>query len=423
MRRCFRDLGADGIVVGFLKPDGDLDMERLKVLKEKAGTGNMTLHRAFDVCRDPYRSLKEAIEAGADTILTSGQQNTCMEGKKLLGELMEQAAGQIDILVGSGVNVEAIACLMAEIDARCFHMSGKGNRGQRHDLSEGKCKYGNSGNRGVRYFPYRRRADSPGKKADGGESMFTEERLDRILQLLHDQGMVKVKDLSALFQVTEDCIRKDLKNLENAGKLKRTYGGALLSQDYPLKRDVIDRRDTNIEKKKLIAQKAFELIRSNETIFLDISTTNIMVAEQLAKSHKRLTVVTNMIDIMQTLAVNPDITSIGTGGIMYRTVNGFMGAAAIEIIKQYSFDRAFIGTCGLDLTDNSITTLGVEDGLTKKAAIASSRHKYLVMEKDKFYFNDSYKFAHFDDIDGIITDSMPDEATARKLYSAGVTIQ
>ncbi|CUX66088.1 Copper homeostasis protein CutC [Clostridium sp. C105KSO15] len=121
----FRDLGADGIVVGFLKPDGDLDMERLKVLREKAGTGNMTLHRAFDVCRDPYRSLKEAIEAGADTILTSGQQNTCMEGKKLLGELMEQAAGQIDILVGSGVNVEAIACLMAEIDARCFHMSGK----------------------------------------------------------------------------------------------------------------------------------------------------------------------------------------------------------------------------------------------------------------------------------------------------------
>ncbi len=107
---------------------------------------------------------------------------------------------------------------------------------------------------------------------------------------------------------------------------------------------MIDRRDTNIEKKELIAQKAFELIRSNETIFLDISTTNIMVAEQLAKSHKRLTVVTNMIDIMQTLAVNPDITSIGTGGIMYRTVNGFMGAAAIEIIKLYSFDRAFIGT-------------------------------------------------------------------------------
>ncbi len=70
-----------------------------------------------------------------------------------------------------------------------------------------------------------------------------------------------------------------------------------MSQDYPLKRDVIDRRDTNIEKKMLIAQKAFDLISGNETIFLDISTTNIMVADLLAKSHKRVTVVTNMIDI------------------------------------------------------------------------------------------------------------------------------
>ena len=252
--------------------------------------------------------------------------------------------------------------------------------------------------------------------------MFTEERLDQILHLLQEHGVVKVKDLSSRFQVTEDCIRKDLKNLENEGKLKRTYGGALLSQDYPLKRDVIDRRDTNIDKKQIVARKAFEMIQPNETVFLDISTTNIMVAELLAQSRKRVTVVTNMIDIMQALAVSPAITAIGTGGIMYRTVNGFMGAAAIEIIRQYSFDRAFIGTCGLDFTDNSITTLGVEDGLTKKAAILSSRHKYLVMEKDKFYFNDSYKFAHFDDIDGVITDSAPDEATIRRMDSAGVKV-
>lgn len=107
---------------------------------------------------------------------------------------------------------------------------------------------------------------------------------------------------------------------------------------------------------------------------------------------------------------------------MYRTVNGFMGSAAIEVIKQYSFDRAFIGTCGLDMTDMSVTTFGVEDGLTKKAAISSSRHTYVVMEKDKFYFNDSYKFTHFDDIDGIITDERPDPAAIGTLESAGVQL-
>lgn len=252
--------------------------------------------------------------------------------------------------------------------------------------------------------------------------MFTEERLDAILQNLHQDGKVRVKTLSEQFQVTEDCIRKDLKVLENAGKLKRTYGGAILSQDYPLERDVIDRRTYNEDKKIIIAKKASELIKDHETIFLDISTTNIKLAEILVETRKRLVVVSNMIDILQILARSSTITAIGTGGTMYRTVNGFMGAATIEVIKQYSFDRAFIGSCGVDMVDLSITTLGVEDGLTKKAALQSSRHKYVVMEKDKFYFNDSYKFAHFDDINGIITDEIPDQSTLNVLDSAGITL-
>ncbi|WFR55997.1 DeoR/GlpR family DNA-binding transcription regulator [Anaerocolumna sp. AGMB13025] len=252
--------------------------------------------------------------------------------------------------------------------------------------------------------------------------MFTEERLDAILQILKQDGKVRVKNLSEQFQVTEDCIRKDLKVLENSGKLKRTYGGAILSQDYPLERDVIDRRTYNEDKKLIIAKKAAELIKDHETIFLDISTTNIKLAEILVENRKQLVVVSNMIDILQTLARSSTITAIGTGGTMYRTVNGFMGAATIEVIKQYSFDRAFIGSCGVDMVDQSITTLGVEDGLTKKAALLSSRHKYVVMERDKFYFNDSYKFAHFDDINGIITDESPDQSTQNVLDSAGITL-
>ncbi|MDY3920153.1 MAG: DeoR/GlpR family DNA-binding transcription regulator [Candidatus Limivivens sp.] len=252
--------------------------------------------------------------------------------------------------------------------------------------------------------------------------MFTEERWEAIIQKLNLEGKVKVKDLSELFQVTEDCIRKDLKALENAGRLKRTYGGAILSQDYPLERDVIDRRKVNVEKKEMIAQKAVGLIKDNETIFLDISTTNIKIAELLVKRKRRVVVVSNMIDILQILAKSSVISAIGTGGTMYRTVNGFMGAATIQVIKQYSFDRAFLGTTGIDMMDGAITTLGVEDGLTKRAALESSRHKYIVMERDKFYFNDSYKFAHFDDINGIITDKEPDPATMQTLEGAGVRL-
>ena len=253
-------------------------------------------------------------------------------------------------------------------------------------------------------------------------AMFTEERQSAIEKCLRENGKVKVKELSEMFLVTEDCIRKDLKILENAGKLKRTYGGAILSQDYPLKRDVVDRRQFNLDKKRTIAAKAFKLIKNNETIFLDISTTNIELAKLLATSNMRVVVVSNMIDILQILATNPSITAIGTGGTMYQTVNGFMGAATIEVIKQYSFDRAFIGSCGVDMTDCAITTLGVEDGLTKKAAVHSSRHKYVVMERDKFYFNDSYKYAYFDDISGIVTDEFPDDTIVSTLERAGVKL-
>lgn len=252
--------------------------------------------------------------------------------------------------------------------------------------------------------------------------MFIEERQESIEKVLKEKGKVRVRELSERFQVTEDCIRKDLKTLENAGKLKRTYGGAILSQEYPLERDVINRRDFHLEKKRQIAEKALKLIRPREAIFLDISTTNMELARLLAKSDMQLTVVSNMIDILQILSQNPRISVVGTGGIMYPTVNGFLGTATVQVLRQYSFDRVFVGNCGFDMTDRTLTTLGVEDGLTKQAAIASGRHSYTLMECEKFYFNESYKFIRIEELDGIITDEYPEESLQELLESLGVTL-
>ena len=144
--------------------------------------------------------------------------------------------------------------------------------------------------------------------------MFIEERHERILERLMAEGRVTVKELSQLFSVTEDCVRKDLKALEKEGRLKRTYGGAVLSTDYPLTRDVIDRKEVNSEKKETVARMALERIRENETIFLDISTTNILLARLLVQWGRRLVVVSNMIDILQVLSAGREITTIGAGG-------------------------------------------------------------------------------------------------------------
>ncbi len=123
--RLFRELGADGVVVGCLNADGSLNLKRMETLRKCAGGMNLTLHRAFDVCSDPYRALKEAVGLGADTVLTSGQASDCMKGKGLLKELIGQADGKIEILVGGGVNADVIHTLKQEIHAESFHMSGK----------------------------------------------------------------------------------------------------------------------------------------------------------------------------------------------------------------------------------------------------------------------------------------------------------
>ena len=115
--------------------------------------------------------------------------------------------------------------------------------------------------------------------------MFVEERHQKILHLLQENEKVKVKELSKRFEVTEDCIRKDLASMEAKDLLKRTYGGAVLPDTmHPGHTNFVStRKDKNIKEKQQIAKKAVKLIRPGDMIFLDISTTNIELAKQIQK--------------------------------------------------------------------------------------------------------------------------------------------
>ena len=119
--------GADRLVMGVLRPDGTVDEERMEELMTAAGNIPVTFHRAFDVTRDPFEALESCRRLGIDTILTSGQRNTAMEGVDLLAELVEKA-GKMTILVGSGVSSRNIQELMDRTGARNFHMSAKKER-------------------------------------------------------------------------------------------------------------------------------------------------------------------------------------------------------------------------------------------------------------------------------------------------------
>ena len=113
------------MVIGILKPDGTLNMEQMKELMDTAGNMSVTLHRAFDVCVDPYETLKQAVQLGIDTILTSGQKNVCTEGAELLKNLVQESDGKVTIQIGSGVNAEVIRKMYPLTGAKAYHMSGK----------------------------------------------------------------------------------------------------------------------------------------------------------------------------------------------------------------------------------------------------------------------------------------------------------
>ncbi len=123
--RMAKKLGVDGVVIGCLTTDGRIDMQRNKELIQAAQGMSVTFHRAFDMCKNPFEALEQIISLGCDSILSSGQQPTAMEGVTLLSELIAKADGRITIMPGSGVNESNIAAIAQKTKATEFHFSAR----------------------------------------------------------------------------------------------------------------------------------------------------------------------------------------------------------------------------------------------------------------------------------------------------------
>jgi copper homeostasis protein len=121
-----KELGCEGIVIGLLNMDGTIDMTRTSQLIELAYPLEVTFHRAFDRCKDPFAALEELIEIGCQRILTSGQRPTVSEGVDLIAELNKKADDRIIILPGSGVRKDNIKMLAEKTGCIEFHSSLRG---------------------------------------------------------------------------------------------------------------------------------------------------------------------------------------------------------------------------------------------------------------------------------------------------------
>ena len=121
----FQRAGAEGVVIGSLNKDGSLNVEHMKRFIDSAKDMSITLHRAFDMCADPFATLQQSKELGVNTILSSGQASSSLEGIELYEKLIEKANGEISILAGGGIKASTIEKLLEQTSLTAFHMSGK----------------------------------------------------------------------------------------------------------------------------------------------------------------------------------------------------------------------------------------------------------------------------------------------------------
>jgi copper homeostasis protein len=121
---CVR-LGCDGVVIGMLDVEGDVDVARCRMLVEAAGPLGITFHRAFDAVRDPARALEEVIALGCERVLTSGGCRSALAGAENIAALVRQAAGRVRVMAGAGVRPENVAELLARSHADEVHASAR----------------------------------------------------------------------------------------------------------------------------------------------------------------------------------------------------------------------------------------------------------------------------------------------------------
>lgn len=137
-----RELGADGVVFGLLKADGSVDGERIGALIEAARPLRVTFHRAFDMANDAHRALDELVELGVERVLTSGQEETALEGAELIAGLVRRAGERIAVMAGGGINERNVGRIVAQTGVREVHATARAQVESRMEYRNTHCSMG-----------------------------------------------------------------------------------------------------------------------------------------------------------------------------------------------------------------------------------------------------------------------------------------
>jgi DeoR/GlpR family transcriptional regulator of sugar metabolism len=233
--------------------------------------------------------------------------------------------------------------------------------------------------------------------------MFPEQRREKIIELLRENGSCRVQELKKLFQVSEPTIRQDLEVMEQTGLIVRQHGGAFISNYSSFAADIQLERHINMDRKALIGAKAAEFVNSGDSIILDSGTTvTEMIKHLLTK--KELNVVTPAINITLALGKEPTNTIIMTGGEFKAPTLSLTGEKSVSIFTDLYVGKLFLATGGFSLTAG-LTYPSFVDIPLKRAMINSAKTVYLLVDSSKLEKILFASLGCLDKIDFLITDS------------------
>ncbi|MDE5726305.1 MAG: DeoR/GlpR family DNA-binding transcription regulator [Duncaniella sp.] len=250
--------------------------------------------------------------------------------------------------------------------------------------------------------------------------MSVQQRRNKILDLLREDGHAKVQDLSRIFGVSEVTIRLDLEALEATGEVQREHGGAFLTGvgSFAKTGKMINRANTDL--KKEIARKAAELIADGDCIILDSGSTTTEIAHLLV-NRRELTVVTNALNIALILGENPGISIVMTGGEFKAPTLSLTGKLAADSLKNFHVSKLFLATAGIS-PSMQLTYPGLSDLEVKNAMIQVADEVYLVADSTKIGISAMACLGPFSMVDTIITDSQITPEQIQLISESGVKV-
>lgn len=237
--------------------------------------------------------------------------------------------------------------------------------------------------------------------------MLAAERRNQILEKLHEEKTVVVSELSELFMVSEETIRRDLEKLDREGLAIKSYGGAVLNESNHVDMPFNIRKKTNMSGKQKMAGILEGLIPDGSHIIVDPSTTAVSIVKAL-KEKERLTVITNSIEVLVELTDVSGWNIISSGGTLKEDYLALVGPKAIECISSFHADKVILSCKGLDMA-RGVTDANEMFSQVKQTMLYAAAEKILAADYTKFDKVAFSKICDITDLDMVVTDVRPSD--------------